>query len=256
VDRNVDTIWSLFPKAEDLLATAPDELGPLLLRIAFARRESGDNLVSLEVAKHGLSFGVPDGNKNVYHFAHKSAVETLLSGSWDWLRSNGLITSAPGRNGQQGWMVVTKTGEEALSAPQNLQRLREALAFPKALLHPVIAENVWAALRRGDLSGAVFTAFKAVEEAVRAAGGFAATDLGVNLMRRAFEPNAGPLADLSQAFAERDARAHLFAGAIGCYKNPNSHRTDAMELREAQEQAMLASHLLRIVDARRAAKRA
>jgi hypothetical protein len=79
------------------------------------------------------------------------------------------------------------------------------------------------------------------------------SDLGVDLMRRAFKPGTGPLTDVRQPTGEQEARQHLFAGAIGCYKNPNSHRTDPMDLRDVQEQALLASHLLRIVDARRAA---
>jgi uncharacterized protein (TIGR02391 family) len=236
-----------------MLALEPPELGPILLRIAFDRRQTNGDFVSLDVVRHEVSFGTTAGDVNVYHFTHKASLETLLSQSWDWLRQNGLIAPASGINGQQGWMVVTKTGTDALATPQNLQRLRDALAFPKALLHPQIAENVIAALRRNDLSGAVFSAFKAVEEAVRAAGGFAMTDLGVNLMRSAFKPTTGPLTDRLQPAAEQEARANLFAGAIGCYKNLNSHRTEPMELRDAQEQVLLASHLLRIVDVRRAA---
>jgi uncharacterized protein (TIGR02391 family) len=93
------------------------------------------------------------------------------------------------------------------------------------MIHPSIAEKVWRALMRNDLGDAVLFAFRAVEEAVRSAGGFTADDVGVKLMRAAFNKDKGPLTDLSQPEGERDALPQLFAGAIGSYKNPHSHRT-------------------------------
>lgn len=51
---------------------------------------------------------------------------------------------------------------------------------------------------------------------------------------------------------EKEARSALFAGAIGSYKNPHSHRdVDLSDPKEAVEIIMLGNHLLCIVDARK-----
>lgn len=120
--------------------------------------------------------------------------------------------------------------------------------LPKRMLHPVIAQKVWATFLRGDYDTAIFQAFKEVEVKVRSAGGFGVEELGTTLMRRAFHPDEGPLTDTSVPSAERQALSDMFAGAIGLYKNPHSHRNVTIDAPKAVEIIMLASHLLKIVD--------
>jgi len=69
-------------------------------------------------------------------------------------------------------------------------------------------------------------------------------------MRRAFKPNEGSLAEKATEKGEQESLMHLFAGAIGSYKNPHSHRHVPIEPTDAVEMLILASHLLGIVERR------
>jgi uncharacterized protein (TIGR02391 family) len=244
----METLLTIFPTADDLLAMSPEELAPVLLKLAG---RAGAMFWPSAVAEIKQGTGLATTIEFAYPFHKKHQVEGLLNESWECLRRDGLIMPAPDQNGRNGYMVLTRDGA-SIASKEDFDRIRAARAFPKSLLHPTIADKVYSALMRDELDDAVFAAFKAVEVAVRAAGNYKATDIGVALMRRAFDPKTGPLTDHSQPEAEREALCHLFAGAIGSYKNPHSHRTVALtDPREAQQQVMLATHLLSIVDSRR-----
>jgi uncharacterized protein (TIGR02391 family) len=119
---------------------------------------------------------------------------------------------------------------------------------PSMVLHPVIKKQSLPAIQREEFDTAVFRALKAVEVRVRKQGKLPADLVGTALMRKAFDVEVGPLTDMSIPKAEREARSHLFCGAIGCYKNPHSHRDVDLSFQEAFEVLLLASHLMRTLD--------
>lgn len=68
------------------------------------------------------------------------------------------------------------------------------------------------------------------------------------MMRNAFHPEKGPQAEAGQVIAERKATQALFAGAIGLFKNPGSHRDVEYDPTVAGEAVLLADLLLRRLD--------
>src|SRR5690606_5943245 len=100
----------------------------------------------------------------------------------------------------------------------------------------------------GHYDTAVRDASVILEDVVRTAAGYGPGRIGVALMRDAFNLTSGPLTDTGALAGERERMADLFAGAIGVFKNPLSHRrVGNSDPAPVIEELMLISRLLRFV---------
>jgi len=174
------------------------------------------------------------------------AVEQSITEAWAWLRAQGLLVPFSTSTGD--WEVLSRRAR-SFEVEGDFASFATARLLPRDILHPRLKDRVWLAFMRGDFDSAVFYSMKAVEVSVREASGLGNDLIGVALMRKAFDVEKGPLTDLSAERGEREARSSLFAGAIGSYKNPQSHReVNLDDPARAMEVVMLGNHLMYIVD--------
>lgn len=242
---------------ELLLSLAPEELASKMLFLMRQRlRQPFDNqgMFMLSGFEAELWNYSPAINQTKYPREEQDDINLALSEAWAWLEAQGLLVPASEMNGKMGWRVLSRRAR-AMENQEEFANFKVARLLPKEILHAKIADRVWGAFMRGEFDSAVFQAVKGVEVAVRDASGLGDDLVGVKLMRAAFKPEDGPLTDPQAEGGEKQARMELFAGAMGSYKNPQSHRdVDLDNPQEALEIIYLANHLLSIVDARAKAR--
>jgi uncharacterized protein (TIGR02391 family) len=190
------------------------------------------------------------GAQQAYENNREGDVSLLLerlSDAWAWLESHGLIGPDPSQT-SGGWQRLTTHGRALAGDPIAIATIvaEDRLAMK---LHRLLESKVRPIFGLGNYEAAAFAALKEVEVRVRALAGASDSLIGVKLMREAFKPGSGALTDSSSDGGEQVAMMELFAGAIGTFKNPVSHRpVDYDDPAEAAEVVLLADLVMRLLD--------
>lgn len=239
------TLLEIFPEPHDLLALEPEELAEVLIEQLHALDQTGDvtfNGITGQIYAPDIP-GPPLPGR--YDPSTESDVLPALAASFSWLEMQGLIVRNPTQPSHNRYLL-TRRGRKIRSRA-DVSALRLGRTLPIELLQPGLAEKVHHLFLRGDYEVAVFQAFKMVEVEVRRAAKCAPDDVGVKLMRKAFDPKTGPLTLTDAPEGEKQAMSDLFAGAMGHAKNPGSHRDVRHSRQSAARLIMFASELLEIM---------
>jgi hypothetical protein len=183
------TLVYLFPRHEDLTALGPDDLGGVIMELMPPLLQSGLFNPAALVAQVFQIVGPS------YPPGVQRAVDLAIAEALSWLVTQGLLVPDPGQP-PPGFYVPTRRARN-LRTRVDLEAFRKGRILPDDLLPPLFVEKVVPLFRRGDHDIAVFQAFKEVEIAVRKAAnakgaGYADSEVGTALMRKAFHPDNGP----------------------------------------------------------------
>jgi len=162
----------------------------------------------------------------------------------NWLVSKNLVAHGKPGYANPDAIFITRLGNKVLEVGLETIRAAERLDMT---LHDRL-DRVKSQFLLGEYEIAAFAAMREVEIRVRELSGADPSLLGVKLMRKSFG-DGGKLADSELDPGERIGIMELFAGAIGTFKNPPSHRqVDYADPTEASEVVLLADLLMRLLD--------
>lgn len=228
-----------YPDPQTVLEMEPEELAPLVLKHLS---QSGSQKLNMHNFTVGTDSDFVQWAGQDHRFREKVLEKMIVA--WRWLERELFVAPQPGN---VNWAFITDRGLQVLES-EDFDAYHKANLLPSEGLDPVLVRKVKQAFIRGDYDTAIFQAFKEVEVRVRKKAKLSDSDIGVPLMRKAFKPEGGILTNEQMDNGEKTARMELFAGAIGSYKNPSSHRDVEIESKEAADIIHIANQLLRILD--------
>jgi uncharacterized protein (TIGR02391 family) len=228
------SLTDVLSTSDSLLALTPEDLGMVLIQISQTRNQP-HLLLS--------DFVIPFYSNNNPNFPYntKKAVTRAVAEAWQWLLSEGLIIQDPEQSGD--YFCMTRKAHK-LKTRLDIEAYQQGHVLPVSLLHPRLAEKVLPMFTRGDYEVAVFQALKEVEVTVRRVAELPDELVGVKLMREAFKPESGKIARTDLFAGEQQAMMELYAGAMGHFKNPPSHRDVKFRRTAAAQVICFASYLL------------
>ena len=239
----LDELVTYLPRVDDLLSLAAPQLDGILLKCIAQRATSTDPIAAKYVFEDEIVGLYPIGVKA--SFQNSTAANGALMEAWQRLLSAGLIMQAPGQAARM--MTLTAKGREAAGSVR-FEEITVRQMLRREMLHSDLQGSVYENFASGNYDTAVRDAFVELEIAVRDGAKLPASLVGVKLMREAFNPNTGKLTNQALPISERERMADLFAGAIGTFKNPLSHRkVGNSEPMPVIEELLFASRLLRFV---------
>jgi uncharacterized protein (TIGR02391 family) len=241
----ISTILALYPSIEQLRAAPELEIERNLLRCIVEYCANGMHPM---ITRDAIPTLLLEADGYAYSVQTKSDLERVIARAWKGLEDGGLIEEPDSHNGKNGYRVPSAKGKSAHAATDYMG-VRMRTKFTREMFHPGLPDAAWNAFSVGDYDTAIFEAFKSLEVAVRNKGGLASMDFGAALMKKAFDPDNGPLRDVAAPRSRRVARCDLFTGAFGEIRNPKGHNDPTItDTLIAVEELMTAGVLRRIVD--------
>lgn len=247
IREKMKEFYDIVPNADELISLQQKELaGKLILILRKLEEPIDPSAIVAEIPFSAPLAGITDG----YPEKYQNEISEALNDAFRWLEENGLTERSDKYPEPTELLVLSKRAKE-IRSEEDFQKLILWQSVNESMLHPRIANKVVTHLARGEHSDAMGFAMRSVEIAVREACGLGFEDYGVKLMHKAFGKD-GPLRNGHADEGEEDGLKLLFAGAIGVFKNPHSHRDVHVEhVTEALTIVLFASHLMGIVDSRK-----